>query len=200
MTVEEYKHQVQYLREQWKAAMKRGEDLSTLVSQVKQLQQVQESLLKQSLPDFRRKLLNSRDPAVALTFLTAAKDLGESDLKEGEKELCRALLSAEPPDEPQIPEDSQFCFDDYDGMPYLSLFHTHTGFLFLDDGSVILFENNHGWHYRKKPILTDCFAQNAVWETGSSCLILDLDSGIDRLSYRQIATADDLLALPLFAQ
>lgn len=88
----------------------------------------------------------------------------------------------------------------YNGSPYLTVRNDQTCFLFLEDGEVILFENNNGWQCRRKPILENCFAENAVMESDHSCLVLNLDHGIDRISYARIETADDLYNLPLFTE
>lgn len=83
-------------------------------------------------------------------------------------------------------------------MPVLCARNEKAGFLFGDDGSLRLMENDGGFMLREDPVLTDCFAENAVMETDHSCLIVNLDHGIDRISYPRIESGYDLLQVPLY--
>lgn len=124
--------------------------------------------------------------------------ISEAPLPKEEKQLMHRLTAMDPPDLPEIPE-CGFEESSFQAAAYLSVRNEETCFLFLDNGDVILFENNGGWQYRKTPLLSNCFAENAIMESDHSCLVLNLDHGIDRITYHRIETREDLYELPLFA-
>lgn len=198
MTVQEFAEKVKLLRQEYDQAIRTGVIPEGLPSAISALQDEEEQLLTAALPAERRRFLQTRDPGAEVTNLVKdAGDLSETSLTEEEKALCQKLLQLDPPEEPMIPS---VCFDEtaYSGSAYITAASTNTCFLFLDDGTVILFENNNGWEYRKKPILDHVFPENAIIESDHSCLILNLDHGIDRISYHRLETAEDLYQLPLF--
>lgn len=87
----------------------------------------------------------------------------------------------------------------YEETFWLCVRNEQTAFLFGDGGSVLLFERNCGrWQCRREPILTGCLVQNAVMESDHSCLVENLDGGVERISYSRMETAEQLAAVSLY--
>lgn len=177
-----------------------------LLRRIDALQAREYQLLNAALPLARSRVLQTRDPGARLEPLVPkAAALREASLTPAERALCEQLLRLDPPGEPILPAPVQGTGGaaaspadrSPQPAPYLSVRNAQTCFLFREDGSVLLLENNDGWECRRQPILQGCFAENALLESDSSCLLLNLDHGIDRLSYQRIAAAVDLSRLPL---
>ncbi len=89
--------------------------------------------------------------------------------------------------------------EQYEETFWLCVRNKQTAFLFGDGGSVLLFERNCGrWQCRREPVLTGCFVQNAVMESDHSCLVENLDGGVERISYSRMETAEQLAAVSLY--
>lgn len=152
----------------------------------------------------------------------------EEELSETEMKLCLRLLDVESiPEEPEIPETGEDRQDvsraeksgrgvsrtgetapessGEDGRTapecflWLCVRGPGSAFAFGDDGTVWLYEQDRGqWRRRCRPILTEVFAENAVMESDSSCLIRNVDGGVDRIHYDRIENAEQITEARIF--
>lgn len=190
------------LRKRFESAKKTGVLTEALKEKAEQLSLWQDRLLTQALPVYRRYHLNDADCGAYLTHvLDRLDDLAESDLSAQEKMLCEKLADGESGlDLPDIPDAVGFDAGNYEGETfYLCARSGETAFVFGDGGDVLLFEKNLGsWQCRIRPVLTECFADGAVMESSSSCLVRNLDGGVDRIAYRRMEDIRSLARAPLF--
>jgi hypothetical protein len=213
----QFSRRVSHVRERLDACLRTGLIPDDLLQEMKCLKQEQKSLLTEALPRYRRLHLNDpeRNLNVTVTPVTGSLEpgkLAEADLTEGERTLCRRLAEMEAGDEePDIPDTRDRHTDGKSGNPdvfdpeqyeetfWLCVRNEQTAFLFGDGGSVLLFERNCGrWQCRREPILTGCLVQNAVMESNHSCLVENLDGGVERISYSRMETAEQLAAVSLY--
>ena len=87
----------------------------------------------------------------------------------------------------------------HNGNVIMTLQNGKVCFVFTDEGSVYLQENNLGtWTCRPAPLFTDVLCDNGILESDASCLIRDLDGGVQRLSYARIDTVEKLMKVKLY--
>lgn len=222
-TIEQFKKELSAFRMEVSAAraqydqyLQNGVIPAEFQQRLHSLTDQEQNLLTAALPFVRSRLLPVRDPEATLeALIPKGASIDEETLSPETKALCHQLISKEPPQELDIPSPADdrsssgimhsdagtvsLGISEDPGAPYMSIRNGHTCFLFLDDGAVVLLENNDGWECRRKPLVHECFAENAIMESDHSCLILNLDHGIDRLSYQRLETAEDLYDLSLYA-
>lgn len=197
-----YAAEVRDLRERFERAKKTGVLPEDIKEKAVQLSAQLNRLLVQALPVYRSRHLDDPGLPAALTpVLRDLKDLAESDLPAHEKQLIGELALAEGwPELPDIPDADGFDAGRYNGETFYGCVRGDvSAFVFGDEGDVLLFEKNQDrWQCREQPVLTSCFADGAVMESDSACLIKNLDGGVDRISYSRMDSAGKLAKAPLF--
>lgn len=206
-----FRREVSALRRGYSACLPQGRFPEALRAKERQLKQEENSLLTEALPLARRYFLNRRDPEVKVQTLITAHDGGslageitadqisEAGLPPETRALVSTLLETEPGD-PDIPEAEGFSEDDWPCGFYLSAGDSRFRFVFGDDGTVLLLENNLGWQCRRTPLAGEIFAENAVCESSHSVLVLDVEHNICRISYARLENAAQLADIPRFPQ
>lgn len=206
--VRDYQERVRAARVSLAACMASGVVPETLESTIDELRSEEGQLLRECLPEYRIRHLDREDIRAQVSPVTAslsglaelqeksgAVDGGEENLSEEEIRLCMRLADdSQIPEEPDIPEAENFDESRYECMFWLCARGEKSAFVFGDDGTVLLFEKDAGiWRCRKEPLLTECFAEAAVMESDSSCLIRNVDGGVDRISYERIETPEQMI-------
>lgn len=193
------------VRKELDASLLSGTFPDSLRKRIAFLKEEEMRLMDRAAVFYRRETLNRRRISARLTPLV--KDIrhaDETDLPPLSKDAAAKLArdmdegGAEDFGNPAVPGGLATDPERYGCMFILCAAGDASAFLFGDDGTVRLMENNGGWQIREEPVLTDCFAEDAVMETDSSCLILNLDHGVDRLSYPRITDGKDLFEVPLY--
>ena len=201
---------VRALRRQYDACLKEGIFPEELQRRAALLRKQEEELLTASLPLARRFFLNRREPGVRKETLVAARtdggvlageispeQLAEAGLTPAEQAIAARLLETAP-EEPVLPEAEGFSADRWPCTFYCAAGNADFLFLFGDDGTVLLFENNGGWQLRRDPVLKDLFVENAAVENSHAILVLDLDHSLLRISYDRLERAEQLQRVPLY--
>ena len=78
-------------------------------------------------------------------------------------------------------------------MPFCSAGNDETTFLFTDEGACYLLEHNLSWQVAPVPLATEAFVTRLAWESTSSCLLVDVDQRLCRISYNRLDTPEKLL-------
>ena len=201
-SVSSFACRVAAVRRRLDCCMRTGIIPQELKNEIQELRDQEQTLLNQALPHYRKMHLNDPDCDIHADIMKVAESLDpgrlqEDDLTERERKLCGKLKSESAGEkEPDIPDTQKpglFDPDRYEETFWLCARNEETAFLFGDGGSVLLFEKNCGtWQCREKPILTDCLVQNAVMESSSSCLAVNLDGGVDRIRYQRMENEKQL--------
>ena len=196
MTPSELKKQISVLRKKLHAEMHTGMMDSSFAEQLDTLQKEERNMLEEALPQYRQKALMTKDLCAAKEVVV--KDLShlkECDLDSSVYALCEKLKDTELEDIVDPPAE----IPGHNGNVIMTLQNRKVCFVFTDEGSVYLQENNLGtWTCRPAPLFTDVLCDNGILESDSSCLIRDLDGGVQRLSYARIDTVEKLMKVKLY--
>ena len=123
--------------------------------------------------------------------------LQEAGLSEETLRLVRTLVFGEA--EPLKPPEALLAVLEPLGIsPYLAAGTGDFCFLFDEEGSVFLAEDNGGWMVRRGPLFTGILAENAIPESGRSVLVLDADHRVLRLSYARLETPAEAERVSLY--
>ncbi|MDD6221576.1 MAG: hypothetical protein PUB14_01950 [Lachnospiraceae bacterium] len=192
---------VKEIRKRLEKAKQSGILTDDLKESIENASRLQAKLLAKALPVYRRLHLNDDSLGVKKTIvLEDLNKLSEADLDEKTRILCARLAKEEDPGMPELPVVCGFDPADFDETFFLCVKTDESAFVFGDEGDVLLFEKNEGqWDFRRKPLLSGCFVTGAVMESDSSCLVKNLDNGVDRIAYDRMDDAHRLAKVPLFA-
>lgn len=197
------------LRKTYLRALQTGSLDKSLADQISGLKKKEEALMAQAMIYYRARVLQKRPAGAVKTLLVKNLDfLNEAGLNQNDKTLIQKMRDTMQQngllagygclDLPEaLPENPCLNREEPDFTPILAVHNERSGFLFGDDGSVRLMENNEGWAIRQAPILEECYVQNAVMQSDSSCLILNLDDQIEQIRYHRICSDKDLLEEPV---
>lgn len=205
--IQDFQERVCSARKSLEACMATGVVPATVESMIDELRCEEEQLLLECLPEYRIQNLNREDIGAQVLPVTVnlaellelqnksqAPDGGEENLSEAEIRLCRKLTDDSLiPEEADIPEAEDFDESRYECAFWLCARGEKSAFVFGDDGTVLLFEKDAGtWHCRREPLLKECFAEAAAMESDLSCLIRNVDGGVDRICYERIETPEQM--------
>lgn len=168
-----------------------------------------EALLEEALPYARERLIGSRDLHGTVTVLAPdIAKIGEASLPEEVRNLAeRELVQDKELPEPLLPEGLEPDLDDegwhigtarLKGMPYTSVGGDQTIFLFTDEGACHLLEHNLSWQMAPEPLSEEAFVTRAALESPASCLFVDVDGRLCRLSYARLESPQQLMQEPLY--
>ncbi|MEE8807266.1 MAG: hypothetical protein SOI44_02470 [Lactimicrobium sp.] len=196
MTPAELKQQIVSVRKKLNAEMRTGIQDPSLKKQLDLLCEQENQLLEQALPYYRRKALMTRDLKPEKEVVV--KDLShlkECDLDPSVYALCKKLRDSELEEIKDPPAAVPECH----GNVIMTLQNDQVCFVFTDEGSVYLQEKNLGtWQCRPAPLFCDVLCDNGVLESDSSCLVRNLDGGVDRLCYARVDTVEQLMSVNLY--
>ncbi len=198
MTRNDFTERVAALRQAWNASLVCGKEDPVFQQKLEALQKEETEQLQKALPAFRKKLLNTRRLKTERRILVRSrKELAETDLTERERSFCQKIYEEEL-EETEIPEADNFQEEKYECTFYACLRNDKTAFVFGDNGILLLFEYDEGkWACRTQPLMNDIFLENGRMESDHSCLLLNLDGQIERLSYDRLETIEDLRKVSL---
>ena len=187
-----------------RSALASGNIPRELTARLGALRSEEDTLLAEALPYARERLLPTWDPGGRLEVLLAdVSKLGESGLPDAVVSLAREQLADDAElAEPVLSEDLELETDDDGwelagvrlvGTPLCSAGNDETTFLFTDEGACYLLEHNLSWQVAPVPLATEAFVTRLAWESPSSCLFVDVDQRLCRISYNRLDTPEKLL-------
>jgi hypothetical protein len=187
-----------------RSALASGTIPQELTARLEALHSEEEALLVEALPYARERLLPTRDLKGRVEVLLAdVSKLGESGLPDAVVSLAREQLSEQDElPEPELPEGLELDADADGwelagqrlvGMPFCSAGDAETIFLFTDEGACYLLEHNLSWQVAPAPLATEAFVTRLARESSSSCLFVDVDQRLYRVSYNRLDTPEKLL-------
>ena len=193
------------IQPQVQRALAEGTFAEDLAKRLEGLRAEGQALLVEALPYARERLLPSRDLHGTVTVLAPdIAKIGEAALPEEVRDLAERRELPEPvlPDgmEPDLGDEGwHIGTARLKGMPYTSVGGEETVFLFTDEGACYLLEHNLSWQMASEPLSEEAFVTRVVLESPASCLFVDVDGRLCRLSYVRLETAQQLMQEPLYA-
>ena len=188
-----------------------GSFSNDLYQRLEKLENEEKERLKDALPAFRKKRLNSDSFQAKVSILVKeGNKISETDLDSSVKEKLDKLSLSEEIPEPEGKisdflsysfgdnrltlqegnEKKDFLFSDSIYAFYGSLF---CGYVFCEDGKVFYLEKDGEWLKKDKEILADIFLQKGIIEKkDTSLLFLDGDNNYCSITTNRLSSVDDL--------
>lgn len=180
-----------------------------LAAELARLEAEEMELLEAALPFARERLCAVRDPGGRCEVLAPdIEKIAEAPLPDEVRSFAAEHLGEDRGlPEPELPPG--FELEDTDGgwtlagmklvgTPFTSVGDTASIFLFTDEGAVYLLEHDLSWQPAPEPLAEEVFVSRLAKESASSCLAVDVDGRLLRISYARLETAEALLKEPLF--
>jgi hypothetical protein len=192
-----------------KEALAAGSVPEGLADEMEELRHEEEALLEAALPYARERLCATRDLQGRCEVLASDfGKIGEAPLPDEVRAFAAERLGEEQElPEPELPPGFEpeetdggwtLAGTKLSGTPFTSVGDAASIFLFTDEGAVYLLEHNLSWQLAPKPVAEEVFACRLAKESASSCLAVDADGRLLRISYARLETAEALLKEPLF--
>lgn len=203
-----FKEKVRSYRSAIEAVLQEGTASPELLAELSALEEEEKSLLTEALPYARERLIATRDMGGRReVLLKDVTKLSESGLPDSVVALVSEHLGEdaelEEPELPIEPEETDEGIKVQGVTLKGNLWYTVTDgtvcFAFTDEGVAYLLERNLTWKMAPEPLAEACYPAKIVLESPSSCLFVDVDGALERLSYRRLDTAEALLGEQLYA-
>lgn len=202
------KRRLRDARQATESALAEGTATPALLGRLRSLEQEERTLLEAALPYARERLIASRQMGGRREVLCAdASKAAESGLPDAVVTLVTERLGEDAElDEPDLPVPVEQADDGLrvqgvhlKGSLWCAVSDGTVCFAFTDEGAAYLLERNLTWRIAPEPLALECFPTRIVQESSSSCLFVDVDGALERLSYTRLDTVEALLGEQLYA-
>lgn len=203
-----FREKVRSCRPSIEAALREGAVSLELLAELSSLEAEEKALLEEALPSAREKLIATRDMGGRReVLLKDATKISESGLPDEVKALVAEHLGEDAElAEPELPLEPEETGEGIavqgvvlKGNLWCTVSDGTVCFAITDEGAAYLLERNLTWKIAPEPLAEECFPARIVQESPASCLFVDVDGALERLSYNRLDTAEALLREQLYA-